>query len=88
MNNFKILQAEQVAFFVEYKQEVVFERVSKTVDILQFLGAIVEMYAPVMVNTAASLASQHSDEDTPSTGGRKDDGAEPKGPELLDDIVR
>lgn len=88
MNNFKVLQAEQMAFFVEYKQEVVFERVSKTVDILRFLGAIVEMYAPVMVNTAVSLASKDTEEAKAPTKENQEGGEEPKGPDLSGDIIR
>lgn len=57
MNNFKALQAKQMALFEKEKQKAVFERLNGTMDVFRFVGAIVEMYVPVMANTVIGLTS-------------------------------
>lgn len=95
MNNFKTLEAQQTALFTKQKEKVVFDRVSGTMDVFRFLGAIVEMYVPVMANTIVGLTDAEgntenvlSDNEEPTNtagaGARK----KPEGPKGTDEIIR
>ncbi len=78
MKNFKELEAQQIALFSPHKEKVIFDRVSGTMDVFRLLGAIVEIYVPVMASTVVNLTGGNGDMDFLSEEEAKDSGIRPK----------
>lgn len=63
MNSFKELEKYQVKLFAERRDERVRTNLEGSLDVMRFLGAILEVYMPVMADTFVSLSGGTTNED-------------------------